>query len=146
VIRVLKVAHARPPLSHPSTLAEIFRHICLQSHPQTSPPTPQKSYPKFRNQRTTFSTTKKYPPPTPPQGARGVSEFVGGLIAFLCENKHTHKIGFSKMLWGKVVHQIPQLGEVDFICCLYCKFYSPLIPLGNECLTETLAYAIAGNL
>ena len=35
----------------PSTWAEIFRRTCLQSHLQTSPPTPQKSYPKFRNTR-----------------------------------------------------------------------------------------------
>ena len=38
-------------------LNEIFRHTCLQSHLQTSPPTPQKSYPKFRNPRTTFENT-----------------------------------------------------------------------------------------
>ena len=42
------------PLGPPSTLAEIIRHTCLQSHLQTSPPTPQKSYLKFRNSRTTF--------------------------------------------------------------------------------------------
>ena len=28
-----------PPLSPPSTLAEIFLHTCLQTHLQTSPPT-----------------------------------------------------------------------------------------------------------
>ena len=39
-------------LGPPSTLAEIFRHICLQSHLQTSPQTPQMSYLKFRNPRT----------------------------------------------------------------------------------------------
>ena len=43
-----------PLLSPPSTWAEIFRHTCLQSHLPTSPPTPQKSYPKFRNPRTIF--------------------------------------------------------------------------------------------
>ena len=47
-------AHARPSARPPSTLAEIFRHPCLQSHLQTSPPTPQKSYQKFQNPRTTF--------------------------------------------------------------------------------------------
>ena len=36
-----------PPLSPPSTPAEICRHACLQSHLQKSPPTPQKYYPKF---------------------------------------------------------------------------------------------------
>ena len=49
-------AHGRPypTLGPPSTLAKILWHTCLQSHLQTSPPTPQKSYPKFRNPRTTF--------------------------------------------------------------------------------------------
>ena len=51
-----------PPLGPPSTLAEIFRRTCLQSHLQTSPPTPQKCYPKFRNPRTTFGNTPLCPP------------------------------------------------------------------------------------
>ena len=38
-----------PPLSPLSTWAKIFRHLCLQSHLQTSPQTHQKSYPKFQN-------------------------------------------------------------------------------------------------
>ena len=46
-----------PPLSPQSMWAEIFRRTCLQSHLQTSPPTPQKSYPKFRNPRKTFANT-----------------------------------------------------------------------------------------
>ena len=46
-----------PPLGPPFTTAEIFRLTCLQSHLQTSPPTPQKSYPKFWNPRTTFEIT-----------------------------------------------------------------------------------------
>jgi hypothetical protein len=50
-----------PPLGPPSTLAEIFRRTCLQSHLQTSPPTPQKSYPKFPNPRTTFENTPLSP-------------------------------------------------------------------------------------
>ena len=45
-----------------STLAEIFRHSYLQSHLLTSPPTPQKSYLKFRNPRTTFENTPRCPP------------------------------------------------------------------------------------
>jgi hypothetical protein len=45
-----------PPLEW----VEIFRRMCLQSHLQTSPPTPQKSYPKFRNPRTTFENTSSY--------------------------------------------------------------------------------------
>ena len=64
-----------------------FWHTCLQSHLQTSPPTPQKSYPKFRNPKTTFEIFKKNLK-TPPRGPGGVSEFFGGLISpFLCENK-----------------------------------------------------------
>ena len=47
-------AHARPSACPPSTPAEIFRRTCLQSYLQTSHPNPQKSYPKFRNPRTTL--------------------------------------------------------------------------------------------
>ena len=36
-----------PPLGPPLTWAEICWHTCLHSHLQTSPPTHQKSYPKF---------------------------------------------------------------------------------------------------
>ena len=46
-----------PLLSPPSTWAEVFCLRCLQSHLQTSPPTPQKSYQKFLNPRTTFQNT-----------------------------------------------------------------------------------------
>ena len=46
-----------PQLRLPSTPAEFFRCTCLQSYLQTSPPIPQKSYPKFQNTRTTFQTT-----------------------------------------------------------------------------------------
>ena len=45
-------AHARP-------WAEIVGRTCLQNHLRTSPPTPQKSYPKFRDPRTTFEFFKK---------------------------------------------------------------------------------------
>ncbi len=44
-----------PPLRPPSTWAEIFRHTCLQSCLKTSPPTPQKSYPKFQDSPTSLS-------------------------------------------------------------------------------------------
>ena len=44
-------AHARPS--------------ALQSHIQTSPTTPQKSYPKFRNPRTTFEITPLLRPKMP---------------------------------------------------------------------------------
>ena len=41
----------------PSAWAEIFWCTCLQSHLQTSPPTPQKSYLKFQNPWTTFDNS-----------------------------------------------------------------------------------------
>ena len=51
-------AHARP-----STRPPIYRvSMCLQSHLQISLPTPKKSYPKFRNPRTTFENTPLCPP------------------------------------------------------------------------------------
>ena len=58
-------------------------HTCPQSHLQTSPPTPQESYPKIRNPRTTFHNT-----PLSAQNlhsAGGVSEIVlvGILIVLL---------------------------------------------------------------
>ena len=48
-LRTLDVS-ARSPIDTSGN----FRRTCLQSHLQTSPPTPQKSYPKFRNPRTNF--------------------------------------------------------------------------------------------
>ena len=51
-----------PLLVPPSTRAEIFRRTCLQSHFQTSPPTPQKSYSKIRNPMTTFENTPFFHP------------------------------------------------------------------------------------
>ena len=49
-------AHAAGPSAQPpSALAEFFRHTCLQSCLQTSPPTPQKSYLKFQNSTTSLS-------------------------------------------------------------------------------------------
>ena len=38
----------------PSALAEFYRRRFLHSHVQTSPPTTQKSYPKFQNSTTRF--------------------------------------------------------------------------------------------
>ena len=36
-------SHTRDPLlGPPSTISEIFQHVSLQSHLQTSPPAPQK--------------------------------------------------------------------------------------------------------
>ena len=60
-----------PPLSPPSTLAEIFRRMCLQSHLQTSPPVPQKSYLKFQNPTTTFWNTPLCPANMPYLGGVG---------------------------------------------------------------------------
>ena len=62
----------------PSTQAEIFRHTCLQSHLQTSPPTPRKTYLKFRNPRTTFEILKILK--TAQRGQGGVSKFVGACV------------------------------------------------------------------
>ena len=43
-------AHARPSARPPFDMsAKKLRRTCLQSHLQTSPPTPQKSYRKFQN-------------------------------------------------------------------------------------------------
>ena len=53
-------AHARLPLSPPSTSAEIFRRTCLHNNLQISPPTPKNDYAMFQNSKTTSS---KYPPP-----------------------------------------------------------------------------------
>ena len=55
-------AHARPSARPPIDTRKKFRHTCLHSHLQTSPPTPQKSYQKFRNPRTTFENTPLCPP------------------------------------------------------------------------------------
>jgi hypothetical protein len=41
---------------------EIFRRTSLQSHLQTPPPTPSKSYPKFWNHWTTFQNTPLFRP------------------------------------------------------------------------------------
>ena len=76
-------AHARPSLQPP--IAEIFRHMCLQSHLQTSPPTTQKSYPKFRNPRKTFEifTQKTFTNlKTPHRGQGGLRIFLGVNISF----------------------------------------------------------------
>ena len=42
-----KSAHTRSSARPPSTLVEIFRHMCLQSRLQTSSPTPQKGGANF---------------------------------------------------------------------------------------------------
>ena len=62
---------------------------CLQRCFQTSPLTPQKSYPKFRNPKTTFDKTiNKKLKKTPPGGQGGRSpNLLGVNISFLCEYK-----------------------------------------------------------
>jgi hypothetical protein len=64
-----------PPIGPPLTWAEIFRRMCLQSHLQTYTPTPQKSYPKFRNPRTTFENTPLYYLGKPSREKNGTSFF-----------------------------------------------------------------------
>jgi hypothetical protein len=44
--------HAKPSARPPIDKVDIFWRMWLQSHLQTSPPIPKKSYPKFRNPRT----------------------------------------------------------------------------------------------
>ena len=55
-------AHARPSSQPPISTSGNFRRTCLQSHLQTSPPSPQKSYLKFQNPRTIFENPLPCPP------------------------------------------------------------------------------------
>jgi hypothetical protein len=79
--------HARPSARPPIDSSRNCWRKCLKSHLQTSPPTPHKSYLKFRNPSTTFGIflnkifkkTKNSPLSGP--GGRGVSEFFQGLIS-----------------------------------------------------------------
>ena len=75
-------------LAPPSVFAEICWCTSLQSHLQTSPPTPQKLYPKFRHPR----TTSKHPPVCSPKysmvqgGMRGSQNFCCGVeSSYFCE-------------------------------------------------------------
>jgi hypothetical protein len=54
--------------------------MCLQSHLQTSPPTPHKSYPKLRNPRTTFEEEKNFSAHS--KGGRGVPDYFFWLESF----------------------------------------------------------------
>ena len=72
------------PLVPPSTLAEIFRHPCLQSSLHSSPPVLQKSFPMFQ---TPTTTPCRFSPKLGPTsaflggyGASGVPKWFGGLI------------------------------------------------------------------
>ena len=65
------------PLSPPLRSAEIYRHTCLHSNLQISPPTPKNAYAKFQNPKTTLGN---YPPPpyyTIVRGLWGSLKFVG---------------------------------------------------------------------
>ena len=76
------------PLGPPMTLAEMFRHQCLQSNLQTSPPVPQKSYPMFQTPTTTlrrFSPKLGFFPPNlgvfwEGRGTGGIPKWFGGKI------------------------------------------------------------------
>ena len=74
---VLADGSAWPPID---TSRNLLR-TCLQSHLKTSPPTPQKSYPKFQNPTTTFEIFKNKNLKNENAPPRGVSEFFGGLIS-----------------------------------------------------------------
>jgi hypothetical protein len=55
-------AHARPSDRPPIDIRRNFlAHMSAES-PSNISPNPQKSYPKFRNPRTTFENTPLYPP------------------------------------------------------------------------------------
>ena len=77
-----------PPLGPPSTLAEIFRHPCLQSSLHSTPPVLQKSFPVFQTPTTTpckFSPKLGFCPPNlgffgGGTGTGGVPKWFGGLI------------------------------------------------------------------
>ena len=79
-----------PLLGPPSTLAEIFWCTCLQSRLKTSPPTPQKSNPKFQNSMTSLSRKYLKLSDTPVKigligGVRGIPNFFTRLKSFyLC--------------------------------------------------------------
>ena len=68
-------------LDPPLDVSEKFPRMCLQSHLQTSPPSFQKSYLKFRNPRTNFEifTHKKLKNlKMPPRGLGGSPNFFWG--------------------------------------------------------------------
>ena len=73
------------PLVPPSTLAEIFRHPCLQSSLHSSPPVLQKSFPMFQTPTTTpckFSPKLGFCPPNLGffGGVRGQGGSQNGLV------------------------------------------------------------------
>ena len=93
-----------PPLSPPSTWAEIFRRMCLQSHLQTSPPLPQKTYPMFR---TPMKTSSRFFLICPPKlgffgGDRGGPPkfgFIGIIIFLLLGSPYTISEPYKKAFW-----------------------------------------------
>ena len=95
-----------PPLSPPLTWAEIFWCAFLQSHLQTSPPTPQKSYPKFRNPRTTFGNTPLCLPNY--SIVRGVPEFVFPLesLSFCKLGAHAKICNVTACLQPRAAHAL----------------------------------------
>ena len=78
---LLHVCARRPP----STWTEIFPSMCLQSHLQTTPQTPLKSYQKFHNLRTTFLNT---PFSTHPWNIFRVGIWIFLLIWSSCKIQH----------------------------------------------------------
>ena len=76
-------AHARPSAQPPiDTSGNISVHVS-KGHLQTSPPTPQKSYPKFRNPRTTFENTPLTPHIYDSGGGGPRIIFLVGILLFL---------------------------------------------------------------
>jgi hypothetical protein len=77
-------AHTRPSLSPLSKLAEIFWHMCLQSHLQMYPQPLRSHIWNFGTQEQLLKFSKKNfkkPESALPKGPGGVSEIFWGLIS-----------------------------------------------------------------
>ena len=82
--------HARPSARPPIDTSGNFLAPVSAESPSNIPPTPQKSYPKFRNPRTNFEIFIFFclNLKTPIMEPGGVPNFFGGVnISFFCENK-----------------------------------------------------------
>ena len=68
-LRINQPTNLGSSLGIPSTLVVIFWCMCLQTNILTSPPSPQKSYSKIRNPRTTFENNPLFQPKPGPAEA-----------------------------------------------------------------------------
>ena len=102
-----------------SAWAVILWCTCIQSQLQTSPPTPQKSYPKFRNPRTTFEISK--------------------VIHFCHSNKNLCPPNYS-IVWG--------VGGIPFFVLLESFYFSDLgahAKIWNPTTTPSVVLNIGGK-